>query len=182
MLQGTAPLDLSSLGKRYHSGSLRPSQTVTGILQRIARRGDDPTWIHLLPREALEARAAELERADPKTLPLYGIPFAIKDNIDILLSQKTKEIDLVRVRSNRIRYFVNVSAGVVYAMLVRLGRPETAAAIIRTMLRAEAAKIAVIVLQLWLILTTYREVVHGAFIAAFVVTVLVSQAAILIRD
>ena len=77
---------------------------------------------------------------------------------------------------------VNVSAGVVYAMLVRLGRPVTAAAIIRTMLRAEAAKIAVIVLQLWLILTTYREVVHGAFIAAFVVTVLVSQAAILIRD
>jgi len=77
---------------------------------------------------------------------------------------------------------VNVSAGVVYAMLVRLGRPETAAATIRTVLRAEAAKIAVIVLQLWLILTTYREVVHGAFIAAFVVTVLVSQAAILIRD
>jgi ATP synthase protein I len=77
---------------------------------------------------------------------------------------------------------VNVSAGVVYAMLVRLGRSETAAATIRTVLRAEAAKIAVIVLQLWLILTTYREVVHGAFIAAFVVTVLVSQAAILIRD
>jgi ATP synthase protein I len=77
---------------------------------------------------------------------------------------------------------VNVSAGVVFAMLVRLGRPETATATIRTMLRAEAAKIAVIVLQLWLVLTTYREVVHGAFFAAFVVTVLVSQAAILIRD
>jgi ATP synthase protein I len=77
---------------------------------------------------------------------------------------------------------VNVSAGVVFAMLVRLGRPETAGATIRTMLRAEAAKIAVIVLQLWLVLTTYREVVHGAFFAAFVVTVLVSQAAILIRD
>jgi ATP synthase protein I len=77
---------------------------------------------------------------------------------------------------------VNVSAGVVYATLVRVGRPETAVATIRTMLRAEAAKIAVIVLQVWLILTTYREVVHGAFFAAFVVTVLVSQAAILIRD
>ncbi len=77
---------------------------------------------------------------------------------------------------------VNVSAGIVFAMLVRLGRPATAAATIRTMLRAEAAKIAVIVLQLWLVLTTYREVVHGAFFAAFVVTVLVSQAAILIRE
>jgi hypothetical protein len=67
-------------------------------------------------------------------------------------------------------------------MLVRLGRPETAAATLRTMLRAEAAKVAVIVLQLWLVLTSYREIVPGAFIAAFVCTVLVSQAAILIRD
>jgi ATP synthase protein I len=77
---------------------------------------------------------------------------------------------------------VNVSAGVVFAMLVRLGRPETAAATLRTMLRAEAAKVAVIVLQLWLVLTSYRDIVPGAFIAAFVCTVLVSQAAILIRD
>ena len=77
---------------------------------------------------------------------------------------------------------VNVSAGVVFAMLVRLGRPETAAATVRTMIRAEAAKITVIVLQLWLVLTSYRDIVHGAFFTAFVLTVLVSQAAILIRD
>lgn len=77
---------------------------------------------------------------------------------------------------------VNVSAGVVFAMLVRLGRPETAAGTVRTMIRAEAAKIAVIVLQLWLVLTSYRDVVPGAFITAFVLTVLVSQAGILIRD
>ena len=77
---------------------------------------------------------------------------------------------------------INVSAGVVFAILVRLGRSGTAAATVRTMLRAEATKIAVIVLQLWLVLTSYREIVHGAFIAAFVCTVLVSQAAILIRD
>jgi ATP synthase protein I len=77
---------------------------------------------------------------------------------------------------------VNVSAGVVFAMLVRLGRPETAGATLRTMVRAEAAKVSVIVLQLWLVLTSYRDIVPGAFIAAFVCTVLVSQAAILIRD
>jgi F0F1-type ATP synthase assembly protein I len=77
---------------------------------------------------------------------------------------------------------VNVSAGVVFAMLVRLGRPTTAVATVHTMIRAETAKIAVIVLQLGLVLTSYRDVVHGAFFAAFVATVLVSQAAILIRD
>jgi F0F1-type ATP synthase assembly protein I len=77
---------------------------------------------------------------------------------------------------------VNVCAGVVYAMLVWLGRSQTAAGTIRTGLRAEAAKITVIVLQLWLVLTSYPDIVPGAFIAAFVCTVLVAQAAILIRD
>lgn len=77
---------------------------------------------------------------------------------------------------------VNIAAGVVFAMLIALGRPVSAEATVRTMLRAEVAKITVIVLQLWLILTTYRDVVHAAFFSAFVVTVLVSQAAILIRD
>ena len=77
---------------------------------------------------------------------------------------------------------VNIAAGVVFAVLIALSRPATAGATVRTMLRAEAAKIAVIVLQLWLILTTYRDVVHAAFFSAFVVTVLVSQAAILVRD
>jgi allophanate hydrolase len=74
---------LHSLGARYRAGSLRPSQLVAGILQRIERRGDDKVWIHRLPAAELEARAAELERRGPNGLPLYGIPFAIKDNIDL---------------------------------------------------------------------------------------------------
>jgi len=77
---------------------------------------------------------------------------------------------------------VNIAAGVVFAVMISLDRTATAAATVRTMLRAEAAKIAIIVLQLWLILATYRDVVHVAFFSAFVVTVLVSQAAILVRD
>jgi ATP synthase protein I len=77
---------------------------------------------------------------------------------------------------------VNISAGVVFAMLVRLGRPGTATATVRTMIRADAAKITVIVLQLWLVLTNYPDLVPGVFIAAFVLTVFVAHAAILIRD
>jgi ATP synthase protein I len=77
---------------------------------------------------------------------------------------------------------VNVSAGVVFAMLVNVGRSTSAVGTLRTMIRAEAAKITVIVLLLWLVLSGYREVVHAAFFAAFIATVLVSQAAILIRD
>jgi allophanate hydrolase len=83
MLQANDPLDLQALGARYRAGSLRPAQLVAGILERIERRGDDKVWIHRVPAADLEARAAALERRGPAGLPLYGIPFAIKDNIDL---------------------------------------------------------------------------------------------------
>ena len=77
---------------------------------------------------------------------------------------------------------INITAGVVYAVVVGLRRAPTAGDTVRTMIRAEAAKITLIVLQLWLVLTTYRDVVPAALLAAFVVTVLVWTAAIVIRD
>ncbi|CAN0036152.1 unnamed protein product [Phaeothamnion confervicola] len=83
MLQSQDSLDLQSLGTRLREGRLRPAEVVEGILERISARGADNAWIHLLPRESLLARAAELERVGPAGLPLYGIPFAIKDNIDL---------------------------------------------------------------------------------------------------
>jgi allophanate hydrolase len=82
MLQDGDPLDFASLRRRYESGALRPAQLVAGVLERIARRGDDKAWIHRFPHDVLQARAAELERRGHQGLPLYGIPFAIKDNID----------------------------------------------------------------------------------------------------
>lgn len=77
---------------------------------------------------------------------------------------------------------VNVSAGIVFAVLAEVGRPGTAAGTVRAMIRAEAAKITLIVVQLWFLLSLYKDMVHVAFFSAFVVTVLVTQAAILIRD
>ena len=40
-----------------------------------------------------------------------GLPASVDDNIDILHAKQTAPIDLVRVRSDCKRYFVNVSAG-----------------------------------------------------------------------
>jgi ATP synthase protein I len=74
---------------------------------------------------------------------------------------------------------VNISACVVFAVLIATGRSNTAAGTVRTMLRAEAGKITVIILQLWFVMTHYRDNVPAAFIAAFVIAVLVSQAAVL---
>jgi diacylglycerol kinase (ATP) len=40
-----------------------------------------------------------------------GLPFSIEENIDILRAGKTRAVDIVRVKSDRARYFINVSAG-----------------------------------------------------------------------
>jgi allophanate hydrolase len=83
MLPAEDSLDLRSLGERLRSGNLRPREVVAGVLERIAARGDDKVWIHLAKREVLAAQAEVLERRGPEGLPLYGIPFAVKDNIDV---------------------------------------------------------------------------------------------------
>ncbi len=76
----------------------------------------------------------------------------------------------------------NIAAGAAYAGVVGLANPASAAGTVVTAFRAEAIKIVLIVAQLWLVLTMYPDVVHAVFFAAFVVTVLVTQAAVLIRD
>jgi allophanate hydrolase len=85
----TESLDVSSLRARYLSGTLDPQTVVALVLERIERRGDDKVWIDRVPQAALEARAAELGKRRAAELPLYGIPFAIKDNIDLAGRQTT---------------------------------------------------------------------------------------------
>ncbi|MDB5811067.1 MAG: hypothetical protein JWN94_3189 [Betaproteobacteria bacterium] len=78
--------------------------------------------------------------------------------------------------------FITWFAGLVFALIVSGDRIRTAGETLRIMFRAEASKIMLIVLLLWLVLTTYTNVVPAAFFAAFIASVLVSQAALLIRE
>jgi ATP synthase protein I len=81
---------------------------------------------------------------------------------------------------------VNLSATVVYAFVLRLGLssrgPTPAGRALVAMLRAEAAKILAIVVQLWLVFTQYRDLAVAGFLPAFVVTVLLSSGGLLARD
>ncbi len=76
-------LDLESLREAYATGSLTPSSLVEEVLARNISRGDDSIWITILPREQLIGLARSIERQGPSGLPLYGVPFAVKDNIDL---------------------------------------------------------------------------------------------------
>ena len=77
---------------------------------------------------------------------------------------------------------INVIAGWVYGWRVSQGEARTAGEALRTMFRAEGIKVLLIVVQLWAVLASYRDIVHAAFFAAFVVTVGVFAAAIAVRD
>lgn len=79
----TESLDIEALLHRYSLGELTPVDVVESVLARIAEHPDNPIWIHLIDKEQLLQRAAELKGDSPDNLPLYGIPFAIKDNVDL---------------------------------------------------------------------------------------------------
>ena len=75
-------LSIRELLQSYRSGRLRPGEVMESIYARIAAQGDDHVWIHLVPREVALARAGSLE-SEPPNAPLYGIPFAVKDILDV---------------------------------------------------------------------------------------------------
>jgi ATP synthase protein I len=77
---------------------------------------------------------------------------------------------------------VSMAAGAVFAIVAYTGRGRSAGSVLRVALRAEAAKIAAIVLLLWLVLANYKEVVALGFLGTFVVTVVIFSAAITVRD
>ena len=76
-------LDIATLRQRYQSGELTPLALVDDLLARLISEDNHHVWISRLDADTLRAYARDLEAKDIATLPLYGIPFAIKDNIDL---------------------------------------------------------------------------------------------------
>ncbi|QLQ03049.1 MAG: allophanate hydrolase [Thiobacillus sp.] len=76
-------LDITTLRSLYQSGELTPLGLVEVLLARMAGEDAHHIWISRLDVDALRAYARNLEGRDIASLPLYGIPFAIKDNIDL---------------------------------------------------------------------------------------------------
>ena len=85
-------LDLGALRTAYDRGTLTPTTVVDVVLRRIAAQGDDGVWISRVPDEQAMERAEELEGLDEEARrrsTLYGIPFAVKDCIDVAAMQTT---------------------------------------------------------------------------------------------
>ena len=76
-------MNISTLQKMYTNKTLTPREVLLQIRQRIKQHEDNPIWIYTLSETELEPYLERLEQTDPCSLALYGIPFAIKDNIDL---------------------------------------------------------------------------------------------------
>jgi allophanate hydrolase len=75
------PFTLAALREAY-AGGVSPIDVVDEVLSRVAAVNDPGIFIHLCAADTLRAQAAALGAYDPEQ-PLWGIPFAVKDNIDV---------------------------------------------------------------------------------------------------
>ncbi len=78
-------LERTALHRAFRAGTLTPEDVVADVYDRIAARGEDAVWIHLVPREDALAVARDLARRfpGPDLPPLFGLPFGVKDNVDV---------------------------------------------------------------------------------------------------
>ena len=78
----TLRLDFTSLQDGYKLGKT-PTSVLEQVYDRLEATELNPVWISLMPRSQALARAREIEREDKAQMPLYGLPFAVKDNMDV---------------------------------------------------------------------------------------------------
>lgn len=76
-------LSLPALREAYLSGAASPREIILALRNQAEAQSDYCAWIYLLDEAELEPYLKRLDELSPETAPLYGVPFAIKDNIDL---------------------------------------------------------------------------------------------------
>jgi ATP synthase protein I len=77
---------------------------------------------------------------------------------------------------------VNVTAGTAFGLLARKDSRGSVGHALTTAVRAEAVKVLLIVVQLWLVLALYKQVVPVAFFGTFILTVIFFSLSIFVRS
>jgi allophanate hydrolase len=77
------PLTLAELCAAYCAHRYKPADVIRALYADMGEGQGGEIWIHLRPLEAVLAEAEALAASGNATLPLFGIPFAVKDNIEV---------------------------------------------------------------------------------------------------
>ena len=86
------------------------------------------------------------------------------------------------VASAALGGLVSVAAGLAFAMVMQSSNMQSAGGTIIAALRAEATKIGLAVILLWLVLALYKDVVLIVFIGSFIFSILVFSMAFFVPD
>ncbi len=78
------PETIAAIVAAHRAGTMTPAQTVARTYQRIRDHNDPAIFISLRDEKDAIAEAEKLAAKDAASLPLYGVPVAVKDNIDAL--------------------------------------------------------------------------------------------------
>ena len=78
-----AVLDIATLAEGYRSGAFTPLQVIEAVIARLDTADDPAVWISRFSDATLRAAARELGTTPDPAKPLWGIPYAVKDNIDV---------------------------------------------------------------------------------------------------
>lgn len=66
-----------------YAAGLDPREVVSECYRRLVTVDDPGIFLALVPEAEAQAEAAALPPFDPAAMPLWGVPFAVKDNIDV---------------------------------------------------------------------------------------------------
>ncbi|QCF27057.1 allophanate hydrolase [Hydrocarboniclastica marina] len=76
-------LDMNALHRAYRSGELTPRAVISSLLERAETLLNHNIWIHRASLQELTPYLDRLAESTVDQLPLYGVPFVVKDNIDV---------------------------------------------------------------------------------------------------
>lgn len=105
MAKREIPLDIAGLKAAYAHG-LSPVSVVEHVYDVIDKVADPGIFTCLVDRKKAVKAATALRKPDRETMPLWGIPFAVKDNIDVAGMETTAAAPSLAFKAKRTAFAV----------------------------------------------------------------------------
>jgi allophanate hydrolase len=130
MKQELSDLSVRELALRVRQGKIELADVVNDVLAARAENASNPMFITVVPEQELRKRAEELaslSAAVRAKMPLYGVPFVVKDNIDVVGYDTTAGCPEYAYRPDKNAFIVDrlLEAGAIFVAKANLDQFAT---------------------------------------------------------